>query len=201
MPEKIAKVISILFHPVLIPTYGFLILLNSGFYFSMISWEAKKYVLMVVFITTTILPVLSVAILALNPKFDVSMQYSRDRVIPLLSASVFYYLGYMLLNKMQSFPAFKLFFLASVLLVIALLLISFKWKISNHMAAVGGLSATLFALSFRSGLNPVYAIVGVVLVSGLVGSARLILQKHNLWQVATGYALGFSVLYVVVYFL
>ena len=168
MPEKIAKVISILFHPVLIPTYGFLILLNSGFYFSMISWEAKKYVLMVVFFTTTILPLLSVAILALNPKYDVSMQNSRDRVIPLLSTSVFYYLGSMLLNKLQSF---------------------------------GGLFATVFALSFRSGLNPVYAMVGVVLVSGLVGSARLILQKHNLWQVAAGYALGFSVLYVVVYFL
>lgn len=167
----------------------------------MISWEAKRFVLLVVFFSTGILPMLSVAILALNPKFDIHMGNSRDRILPLLTSSVFYYVGFVLLDKMKAFPVFKLFLLASVLVIVGLLIISFRWKISNHMAAVGGMTGTIFALSFRSGVNPLYAILIVVLVSGLVGSARLILNKHNISQLIAGYGLGFSVLYVVVYFI
>ena len=201
MSERISKFISIIFHPVLIPTLGFFLLFNSGFYFSMLTWEAKRFVLLVVLFSTGILPMLSVAILALNSKFDISMENSRDRIIPLLSSSVFYYLGFVLLGRMKAFPVFKLFLVASVLVIIALLLISFKWKISNHMAAVGGVTGTIFALSFRSGVNPIFTILTVILISGLVGTARLVLKKHDLKQLTAGYILGFSVLYLVIYFI
>jgi len=201
MSEKISKFISIIFHPVLIPTLGFFLLFNSGFYFSMLTWEAKRFVLLVVLFSTGILPILSVAILSLNSKFDLSMENSRDRIIPLLSSSVFYYLGYILLGRMKAFPAFKLFLVASVLVIIAMLIISFKWKISNHMAAVGGMTGTIFALSFRSGVNPILTILIVILISGLVGTARLVLKKHDLKQLTAGYILGFSVLYLVIYFI
>jgi hypothetical protein len=201
MATKLAKIISVIFHPVLIPTLGLFLLLNSGFYFSILNWEAKRFVLLVVFFSTAILPMISVAILALNPKFDLSMEKSRDRIIPLISASIFYYMGFVLLGKMQAFPIFKLFLVASVLVIIALLLISFKWKISNHMAAIGGITGTIFALSFRSGINPIWPILVVVLISGVVGTARLILNKHNLNQIIAGYGLGFSILYLVIYFI
>ncbi len=200
MSERISKFISIIFHPVLIPTLGFLLLFNSGFYFSMLTWEAKRFVLLVVFFSTGILPILSVAILALNSKFDISMENSRDRIIPLMSSSIFYYLGYVLLGRMKAFPVFKIFLVASVLVIIALLLISFKWKISNHMAAVGGVTGTIFALSFRSGINPIFTILTVILISGLVGTARMVLKKHDLKQLTAGYILGFFVLYLVIYF-
>ncbi|WP_340111519.1 phosphatase PAP2 family protein [Maribellus mangrovi] len=200
MQERLAKIISIVFHPVLLPTLGILLLLHSGFYFSMLSWEAKRFVLLVVFFTTCILPLLMVSILAINPRFDISMSKSTDRVIPLLASAIFYYLGFILLGKMNIFPVFKLFMLASVLVLVALLIISFKWKISNHMAALGALAGVFFALSFRKGLNPIYSILIVVLVSGLVGTARLALKKHSIWEVIAGYVLGFSILYVIVYF-
>ncbi len=176
------------------------LLLHSGFYFELLLWEAKRFILLVVFFTTCILPMLSVAVLSLNPNFNVSMPTSRDRLIPLLSASVFYYLGFILLKKVQAVPEFKLFMLASVLVIIALLVISLKWKISNHMAAIGSLSGALFALAFRNGVNPVYSILIVVLLAGLIGTARLILGKHNLLQLIAGYGLGFIVLYLVIYF-
>ncbi|WP_319271957.1 phosphatase PAP2 family protein [uncultured Draconibacterium sp.] len=200
MSEKVARIISIIFHPVLIPTIGMFLLLHSGFYFELLLWEAKRFVLLVVFFTTCILPLLSVAILSLNPRFNVNMPNSRDRLVPLLSTSVFYYLGFILLRKVQAVPEFKLFMLASVLVIVALLVVSLKWKISNHMAAIGGLSGTLFALSFRNGVNPVYSVLIVVLLSGLIGTARLILGKHDLKQLIAGYGLGFIVLYLVLYF-
>jgi membrane-associated phospholipid phosphatase len=200
MPQKIARIISIIFHPVLIPTLGLLLLLHSGFYFSMLSWEAKRFILMVVFFTTAVLPMLSVAILALNPRFDISMDQKKDRILPFLSASVFYYLGFLIMNKINAFPVFKIFMIASVLVIIVLMLISFKWEISSHMAAIGSIAGALFALSFRTGVNPVWAILLVVVVSGMVGTARLILDRHSLLQVVAGYFTGFSIMYAVIYF-
>jgi membrane-associated phospholipid phosphatase len=201
MPEKIAKIVSVLFHPVLLPTLGFILLFSSGFYNSMLTTDAIRFILLVIFFSTATLPMLSIAILALNSKFDFLMPNSRDRIIPLLFTSVFYYVGFMLLGRIHFLPVFKLFMIASVLLIVMLLLISFKWNISVHMAAVGAITATFFALSFRGGVNPLLAIATVVIVSGLVGTARLVLNKNNLLQVATGYFLGFIILYPVIYFL
>lgn len=201
MTKNIATLISVIFHPVLIPTLGFLILFNSGFYFSIINWEVKRYVLLTVLFSTGILPMLSVAILAINPKFDINMDKSRDRIIPLLFSSVFYYIGFILLGRMKAFPVFKLFLVASVFVIIILLIISFRWKISTHMAAIGGLTGTVFALSFRSGTNPMYTILILVLVSGIVGTARLILEKHTISQLIAGYGIGFIILYLVIFFI
>ncbi len=201
MQKKIAKIISAIFHPFFIPTIGYLVLLSSDFYLSLLSWDAKRFLLLVVFFSTAILPMLSVAIMALNPKFDMTMQNARDRIIPLLLTAIFYYIGFLLLNQVRVFSVFKLFLIASVLVLVVLLFITLKWNISTHMAAIGGMTATIFALSFRSGTNPVTAIIIAVIVSGLVGTSRLILQKHNLKQLAAGYFLGFSVLYSAVYFI
>lgn len=201
MGERTAKIISTIFHPFLVPTWGFLLLLYSGFHFSLLNWEAKRFLLLVVVFTTAVLPLLSVALLALNKNFDVSMQNRQDRIIPLLSSAFFYYLGFQLLSRVKVFPVFKLFFVASVLLTVLLLLITFKWKISLHAASIGALTATIFALSFRSGNNPMLAVLSVVLISGAVATSRLILKKHDLWQIVAGYGLGFSVLYSVVYFI
>jgi membrane-associated phospholipid phosphatase len=201
MSVKLAKFVSTVFHPVLLPTLGFLLLFTSGFYDSLLTTDAKRFILLVIFFSTATLPLLAVAILAINSKFDMLMPNSRDRIIPLLFASVFYYIGFILLGKIHFIPMFKLYMIASVLLIIALLLISFKWNISIHMAATGALTATFFALSFRAGVNPMNIIIIVVIVSGLVGTARLVLNKNNLLQVAAGYILGFIILYPVIYFL
>ena len=201
MSEKPAKIISILLHPILLPTLGFTLLFASGFYNTMLTTDAIRFILLVIFFSTATLPMLSIAMLALNPKFDFSMPNSRDRVVPLLFTSIFYYIGFMLLGRIHFLPVFKLFMIASVLLIVVLLLISFKWNISIHMAAIGAVTATFFALSFRGGVNPVIAVIILVIASGLLGTVRLVLNKHSLLQVAAGYILGFVILYPVIYFL
>lgn len=201
MLERTAKIVSVIFNPILIPTLGFILLFVSGFYNTMLTTDAKRFILLIIFFSTATLPMLTVAILALNSKFDFLMPNSRDRIIPLLFTSIFYYIGFVLLGRIHFLPVFKLFMIGSVLLIIFLLLISFKWKISIHMASIGAIAATFFALSFRGGVNPVYTIIIIVFVSGLIGSSRLILNKNSLLQVAAGYLLGFFVLYPVIYFL
>jgi hypothetical protein len=155
---------------------------------------------MVILFSTGILPLLSMALLAINPKFELSFETGNQRALPLLISSLSYYLGYFLLNKINAFPIFKIFIIAPVLVIVVLLVFSLKWKISSHMAAMGGLTGALLALSFRTGTNPVWAIVSVFVASGLVASARLKLEKNKLWHLEAGYALGFVTLYLIIYF-
>lgn len=200
MLKKAAQVISVLFHPVIIPTLGFLLMFFSGFYFSYLSWEAKKYVLIIVFFTTGIMPLLAVALLALKPNFDISLKKINDRMLVLLFTSGFYYLGFVLLNRIKAYPIFKLILIASALIVIALLIVSIKWKISIHLTAIGGITGAILALAFRTGINPVYSVLALILAAGLLGSARLILQKNSLTQILAGYFLGLIIMYLVIYF-
>ena len=48
--NKTARVIAYLFHPTIIPTLGFLLLFHSDFYFSMLGWQAKRLVLLIIFL-------------------------------------------------------------------------------------------------------------------------------------------------------
>lgn len=134
-----ARTISIVFHPLLIPSLGFLLLFNSDFYFSMLPWSLKRFVLLVVFMSTCVLPLLSILLLSLNQRFDINMGKSTDRVLPLILSSLFSFSGYLILKRIPIFPIYNFFLVASILVQIALLIISLRWKISAHTAAIGGL--------------------------------------------------------------
>lgn len=198
---KLAQFISIIFHPLLIPTIGFLLLFNSGFYFSFLPSKIEQYILLVVFISTCVLPLLSIGVLALKPGFDIKMEKSNDRILPLMFSAVFYYFAYLLLKKLPVYPIYTFFIIASILIQIALLLISLRWKISAHAAAIGGLLGGFFALSFRLFEYPLMIIVFLIISSGFVASARLILQKHDHAQVISGFALGFLIMNLSILFL
>ena len=199
--EIFAQVLSIIFNPLLITTLGFLMFLNSGFYFSMMSYEAKKYILLFVFLSTCMLPVLSIGLLTFSPRFNAKMTKSTDRVIPLLMTAVYYYLGYYYIGKIPVFPIYRIFMLSAVLVIITLLLISMKWKVSNHMAGIGGLIGAVIALSFRLGLNSSLLLSGLIALAGVLGTSRLILKKHNPLQIYVGFFLGFATNYLIIIYL
>jgi membrane-associated phospholipid phosphatase len=196
-----ARVTSILFHPLLIPTLGFLLLFNSGFYFAVIPWSLKRFILLVVFLSTCILPALSIGLLSFSPRFDIKMEKGTDRVLPLILSSFFYYIGYLILQRVPLFPIYQLFLIASILVQIALIIISLRWKISAHSAAIGGLVGGFFALAFRLQESPVLILITLIFIAGMVGTARLILEKHTSSQVYAGFLLGLLIMNMVIMFI
>jgi membrane-associated phospholipid phosphatase len=199
--SPLARFTSVLFHPLLIPTLGFLLLFNSGFYFSILPWNLKIYMLLVVFLSTCVLPAISILILSLNPRFDLSMEKNTDRVLSLIITSVSYYLGYLLLKRVPVFPVYPVLLIGAILVQIALLPISMRWKISMHTAAIGGLVGGILGLSFRLQENPVQLLSWLILAAGLVATSRLILQKHTESQVYGGFLTGFLILTLVILFI
>ncbi len=196
-----ARTFSVVFHPLLIPTFGFLLLFNSGFYFSVLPWNLMRYMLLVVFLSTCILPVISIFMLSLNPKFNLSMEKNTDRVLSLLLSCVSYYLGYQILKRLPVFPVYNVLLIGAVLVQIALVPISMRWKISTHAAAIGGLIGGVLGLSFRLQENPEFLLLLLILVAGLIGTSRLILLKHTQSQIYAGFLVGFLVLISVITFI
>jgi membrane-associated phospholipid phosphatase len=47
--------------------------------------------------------------------------------------------------------------------------------------------------------NPYYMFMGLFIIAGLVGTSRLILRRHTLYQVIAGFLLGFMVSFVFVW--
>jgi membrane-associated phospholipid phosphatase len=72
--------------------------------------------------------------------------------------------------------------------------INTKWKISIHMLGMGSIVGLLVGLTMRyqSALLPI--ILSIIIVSGLVGYARLRLDAHTPGQVYAGFALGVLVM-------
>jgi len=192
----IAKTISYLFNPFILPTWGFLALFNAGYYFSMLSWEIKRFVLIAVFLSTGLLPLLTVSILALSPRFNIRMDDSSHRIRPLFFSAIYYYIGFYLLRGVTLYPVFRVFLISSVVLIVLLMILSFKWKISIHMAGMGGITGMILAVSYKMGINPVFLIAGTFLAAGLVGTSRIYLGRHTLGQVLWGYFAGLVILYL-----
>jgi membrane-associated phospholipid phosphatase len=65
--------------------------------------------------------------------------------------------------------------------------------VSTHMVGLGGLMGLVSVLQHFYGLNIGGLLVVCMLVSGLVGTARLYLQHHTESQVYAGFMLGYIV--------
>jgi membrane-associated phospholipid phosphatase len=104
------------------------------------------------------------------------------------------------LQRIPIYPIYNFLLVASILVQIALMVISLRWKISAHAAAIGGLIGGFLALSFRMNQSPLMILSLLFLIGGLVGTARLILEKHTNIQVYAGFVLGFLIMDLIVLF-
>lgn len=196
-----SNIISGIFHPLLIPTWAFIILGNTGFYFSVLPWSIKRPMLLVVLLSTCILPALSTGIIRMNPQARLRAWKPADRILPLLLSAIFYYLGYLMLEKMPLFPVYNLFLIASILVQIALIITSLKWNVSIHTTAIGALIGGFIAISSRLHENPLLVLAMLFLIAGLVATSRLLLQKNTNAEVYAGFFMGFVILNLVVTFI
>lgn len=199
--QFIAYGISVIFHPLIIPTLAFLMLMNSGFYFALLSFDAKKIMLLVVFLSTFLLPLISIGLMSLNSRFKPDLDKGPDRVLPMLSTAIFYYVGYYALGRMQIYPVYRVFLISSILIIVILMLVSIRWKISAHMAGIGGLIGAIIALSLRLGLNSSLLLAILIGIAGLIGSSRLALRKHTPLQIYAGFLAGFFTNYLIIIYI
>ncbi|MDR0828872.1 MAG: hypothetical protein LBN95_02010 [Prevotellaceae bacterium] len=185
------KLISIIFHPTIIPLYCALIFVNIepySYYYELIY---KIIIVSAVAIFTLIIP--SLALLIMRKTGLISSIYlsNRKERLPIYIISLFSAICCVQgLNYLKVEPVFVLIFSCALMSIVALSIINFWWKISAHACGVGILCGAVFSLAFFLGSNPVTLFCAVILAAGLTITSRLILQAHTPAQLIAGFFNG-----------
>ena len=190
--EKLAKIVSVVFHPLFMPLYGLAILMSAPTFLKYLPAEAKRILFLVVLINNVFIPLSLLPFLRYrNIISSYHIDDRKERIIPLLTSSILYCTTSFIVFRFQVPFFLKSFIFATSVVAIVVSMINFWWKISIHAVGAGALTATVVALTFRMHTPLTWYLLAVILVSGAILSARLILNSHNPSQVWTGYLTGF----------
>lgn len=185
-----ARIMSMLFTPFYLPLVG-LVALFLFSYMSLLPLAYKLPMLLMVYISTILMPSL---LIHLYRKFQgwTSKELGRKerRVVPYL-ISILCYFGCFFLMEYRNTPrVISIILVAALVIQMVCALINVWWKISTHTAAIGGVAGGLVVYSIAFSFNPIWWLAFVILLAGMVGTARMILRQHTLAQVVTGFLVG-----------
>ncbi len=191
MTKFLANTISIILHPLAMPTLGLIYILTANSEVFLLPWEAKRIIITVVAINTFALPLLMVSLFyRLSIIKSLQMQQHRERIIPLTFTLIPYLFSFYFLSRIPILSEIPFFLLGASITVGLALLISIWWKVSIHMIGIGGIVGMLFALSYRFYLEVLWPMIIVLMLAGFLAWARLKLKSHNPAQVYAGFFLG-----------
>ena len=185
-----ARNMSMLFTPFYLPLVG-LVALFLFSYMSLLPLAYKLPMLLMVYISTILMPSL---LIHLYRKFQgwTSKELGRKerRIVPYL-ISILCYFGCFFLMEYRNTPrVISIILVAALVIQMVCALINVWWKISTHTAAIGGVAGGLVVYSIAFSFNPIWWLAFVILLAGMVGTARMILRQHTLAQVVTGFLVG-----------
>lgn len=161
--------------------------------------KGKATVVGLVFVTTFLIPALTVVMFKITKVIkDLHMKNRKDRLLPFLFISIFYLIvSFMLDGQQWMTPLLQITFLAITTVVVITNGITFKWKISAHAAGVFGTLGFILALQFMfpSTNQLLMPLLLIITLCGVVSWARLYLNAHTPKEVLAGALLGFIVCY------
>ncbi|WP_455628634.1 hypothetical protein [Parabacteroides chinchillae] len=191
-----ANITSILFHPLLMVTYGIILALTYT-YLAIYPLPVKLTILGGTFVSTAIIPGVFIWLMVKNgAAVDLELSDRKERIVPyLIFITSIMVCTFFLYKMMMPFWILALLIGVCVSLVIALS-INFFWKISAHAIGVGGLLGGIMGVARIHMINPFWAFIAVLLIAGLVGTSRIFLQRHTPMQVYAGFCLGFICTFV-----
>lgn len=202
--QKVSHFISYAFHPVFYNFYMVCIAMFLHPYTSSRMPSESKYLyLSVLLINLVILPLILLWFLkkrGLISSFQMPFRKERGKVFWMLGI-VFMITAYQM--NQSEFSYFLVHYIASIALgLLILFVINLKIKVSMH--AVSSASGTaLFAymvlIEQNRELFPV--LLGLILMAGIIGSARLYLNAHRPKEIWVGYLTGFTITFTCLWIL
>lgn len=185
-----ARVISLIFTPFYLPLVGLIILFLFS-YMNLLPWEYRLMVLAQVYFFTILLPTFLIHLYRRVQGWTrMELGHKRRRVIPYLLSIMCYLACLYVMESLQIYHFISSVVMGALVVQITCAIINIWWKISTHTAAVGGVAGALFAFAYEFGFNPLWWFCLILIVAGVLGSARMILRQHSLGQVVAGFCIG-----------
>jgi membrane-associated phospholipid phosphatase len=198
--RQLMQSISIVFHPLMMPTFAFLII-NAILpdLISPLGWIMLPFL----FITTFLIPIFGVSILKYSGTISsLTLEKREERFLPFLFVTIFYTITtVMFVLKIEVNGTVSLMLMATTLLIFILMLVSFFYKISIHAAGMSGVAGFLTVLTINHPESQMIAALLVcIILSGIVMSARLYLNLHTPNEILMGSAIGIAICFGAMYF-
>jgi len=189
----IAKIVSYVLHPLFIPTYVFMYLVHQFPYefVGITDWQLKMK-LFSVFWMTAFFPAFAVFLLwKLQFSDSIFLRTQKERIIPYFISMFFYWWMYYLSRTFTDQPAVLKFFYFGIFAATCFgVFINNYIKISLHGIAMGGAMAAIIMFAFIYQVATGYAITAVVLLTGIVCTARFLVSDHTKLEIYSGVLLG-----------
>ena len=199
---KFSKILSYLFHPILMPIIVLYISINNVDYFFLIFHNYSNILYIIVLTFTMVLPLISsILFVKLGRVESLEMRKRKERRGPLFMSTLIMIIGFPIFYSIAKFSShLSAIYISSIILFFFSFLITIRWKISLHMLGVGGATGTFIALNYIFG-GIYYLVILFIFLSGLLAFSRLEQKAHNKSQVYVGFVLGcvFQSLFIINY--
>ena len=188
---KTARIVSAVFTPFSIPFVAFLILFLFS-YLNIMPLAYKLIVLGVVYCFTILMPTLTIFLFRKINGFEAKdLADRKKRYVPYLLTIISYVFCMLMMRKLNIPWYMSGIILTALLMMLISIILNLKWKLSEHMLGMGGIVGGVVSFSALFGYNPVWWLSLFILIAGVLGTARIILQHHTLSEVLTGFVVGF----------
>ena len=187
-----ARIISIIFHPLILSTYAFaLIYFTNPLLFSIYDRTDLSKIFLTVFINTFLFPLVAILLLwRLGFLKSMHMESSKERIVPYITSGVMYIWAYVVFRKSGLPQLLNIVILGACITLFTTFLVTLFRKVSIHSAAMGSLFILTLAVCLLSQQNYNLLLFGVALLGGIVGTSRLLLGAHDTTEIALGYFIG-----------
>ena len=140
---------------------------------------------------TLIIPRVSIALLRRMMKQSRwVMSQRQNRGVPYVMAILSYLACAIMLYTLKVPPYLQGVIVSSLVVLMLCAVLNVWWKVSVHMAALGMVAAATGVFGVAMNFNPLWFLCLLFLVSGAVGSSRMLLRQHTLPQILWGFVLG-----------
>ena len=191
---KPTQLISIILHPIFMPLIALHLTLLTTPSLALTLNQNLILIYSILIFSTIVLPLVSIFWLIQKGRVSsLEMSNHKERSLPLFKTVIWMSFGYYLLQNILFYaPILKAELLGAILIILLAAIISKFWKISLHLLGIGGVVGVFIALQIIHG-DFLYLLLLFILLSGLLGVARIKQKAHNYAQVYAGFLVGLSV--------
>jgi hypothetical protein len=191
-----ARIVSVLFHPLLLATYLFglfTIALPAGL--DPLKEDGHWNFVLLIFCVTFVLPALNIMIFkTFGTIKSLSLEERRERIVPFSFITILYtavtYLFYSRTRIGVHDNLLKFLIIIDILVLLATV-ITFFYKISVHSMAIWGMIGILLPLNKISEQGALfYPTIAAIVVAGFIMASRLQLDSHTPREVMAGALTG-----------
>ena len=169
---QVARVTSMVFTPFSIPFLSFLVLFLFS-YLRIMPIQYKLIVLGIVYCFTILTPTITIFLFRkINGFARQELSERKKRYVPILLTIISYVFCLLMMRKLNIPWYMTGIIFVSLVISIICILVNLKWKLSEHMAGMGGIIGGLVSFSALFSYNPVVWLCLFILIAGILGSAQ-----------------------------